>query len=253
MPSAQTEMPGAVGCLRQLHSRSGPSLPPQPPVHPAMVLPPSVLRDDLSTPPKDPRVRRTRQALKQALIALVEDRDYDGISLTDVAKAAGVARQTIYDHYDNKDALFEEVLLDLVRMVYSDENLPKLVEHLRTGQELDGISLFFMADQHRQVLKTAVDRFYGGFSTVLEAVLIEVMATQSAPDSRLAQDAGHRRALAAFVSGGVVALLRLHLGGHFSSSREAEEFAALVSRGVVAALSIDLDEYAARQTAKAGT
>lgn len=205
----------------------------------------------LPTPelPKDPRVRRTRQALKAALGQLMDERDYDGISLSDVARAAGVARQTIYDHYDNKDALFQEILLDRIRQVYSKENIPKMVHHLRTGEPLQGASLFALVDQHQGVFRTAIDRFYGTFTAVYESVLIDVMASESVPDSQLATDASFRQATAAFVGGGVLALLRLHLEGHFDSRAQAEAFAAQVSRGVVAALSIDLDAYQARNPA----
>jgi AcrR family transcriptional regulator len=53
----------------------------------------------------DPRIRRTRQLLQQALEKLLETRDFDKISVHDIADLATVNRATFYDHYDDKSAL----------------------------------------------------------------------------------------------------------------------------------------------------
>ena len=55
----------------------------------------------------DPRIRRTRSALQQALSGLLETREFDRISVHDIAEAAGVNRATFYDHYPDKFALLE--------------------------------------------------------------------------------------------------------------------------------------------------
>lgn len=58
----------------------------------------------------DPRIRRTRQRLQQALEELLETKDFDKISVQDVADAATVNRVTFYDHYTDKFALLECVV-----------------------------------------------------------------------------------------------------------------------------------------------
>lgn len=55
----------------------------------------------------DPRIRRTRLALQQALGKLLETKEFDKISVQDVAEAAMVNRATFYDHYTDKFALLE--------------------------------------------------------------------------------------------------------------------------------------------------
>src|SRR5664279_6470193 len=55
----------------------------------------------------DPRVRRTRQLLHQALDKLLQTRDFESISVQDIAEAATVNRATFYDHYTDKFALLE--------------------------------------------------------------------------------------------------------------------------------------------------
>jgi AcrR family transcriptional regulator len=55
----------------------------------------------------DPRVRRTRQLLQHALENLLETKNFDKISVQDIADAATVNRATFYDHYPDKFALLE--------------------------------------------------------------------------------------------------------------------------------------------------
>ena len=58
----------------------------------------------------DPRIRRTRQLLQQALGKLLETKEFDKISVQDIADAATVNRATFYDHYADKSALLECVV-----------------------------------------------------------------------------------------------------------------------------------------------
>jgi AcrR family transcriptional regulator len=53
----------------------------------------------------DPRVRRTRQLLQQALEKLLETKEFEEISVQDIADQATVNRATFYDHYTDKSAL----------------------------------------------------------------------------------------------------------------------------------------------------
>jgi AcrR family transcriptional regulator len=54
----------------------------------------------------DPRVRRTRDALGDALVKLILERPFDSITVQDVLDSAGVSRSTFYTHYRDKDDLF---------------------------------------------------------------------------------------------------------------------------------------------------
>jgi AcrR family transcriptional regulator len=55
----------------------------------------------------DPRVRRTRQLLHDALTKLLETKEFDKISVQDIADAATLNRATFYAHYPDKFALLE--------------------------------------------------------------------------------------------------------------------------------------------------
>jgi len=58
----------------------------------------------------DPRIRRTRQLLHHALEKLLKEKDFDKISVQDIADTATVNRVTFYDHFPDKFALLECVV-----------------------------------------------------------------------------------------------------------------------------------------------
>jgi AcrR family transcriptional regulator len=55
----------------------------------------------------DPRIMRTRQLLQHALVHLLKEKEFESISVQDIAEAATVNRATFYDHYPDKFSLLE--------------------------------------------------------------------------------------------------------------------------------------------------
>lgn len=53
----------------------------------------------------DRRVRKTREALYSAFVALVAERGYDSLSVSDIIDAADVGRTTFYAHFRAKEDL----------------------------------------------------------------------------------------------------------------------------------------------------
>lgn len=54
----------------------------------------------------DPRVERTQEALRGALMALIEEKGFDAISVQDITERARINRATFYLHYrDKRDLL----------------------------------------------------------------------------------------------------------------------------------------------------
>jgi AcrR family transcriptional regulator len=54
----------------------------------------------------DRRVLRTRDTLGDALVALMQEKNFDEITVREVLDRAGVGRSTFYAHYRDKDDLF---------------------------------------------------------------------------------------------------------------------------------------------------
>jgi AcrR family transcriptional regulator len=58
----------------------------------------------------DPRVRRTRHLLQDALRKLLEQKRFDDITVQDITEAATLNRATFYAHYPDKFALLGELI-----------------------------------------------------------------------------------------------------------------------------------------------
>jgi AcrR family transcriptional regulator len=58
----------------------------------------------------DPRIRRTRQMLFEALKGLLSEKAFEDISVQDLAERSTLNRATFYDHFTDKFALLEAMI-----------------------------------------------------------------------------------------------------------------------------------------------
>jgi AcrR family transcriptional regulator len=58
----------------------------------------------------DPRVTRTRQLIRDALISLLAEKSFESISVQDIAERATVNRATFYAHFPDKFALLDALI-----------------------------------------------------------------------------------------------------------------------------------------------
>src|SRR5262245_9279035 len=58
----------------------------------------------------DPRVTRTRKLLLDAFLSLMAQKDFDDITVQDIAARATVNRATFYAHFVDKYALVDEMI-----------------------------------------------------------------------------------------------------------------------------------------------
>ncbi|MEU1522138.1 TetR/AcrR family transcriptional regulator [Nocardia rhamnosiphila] len=65
-------------------------------------------------PAEDRRVRRSRRALRDALISLVLERGYASVTVEDITARADLGRATFYTHYTDKDDLLNHIVTDLI-------------------------------------------------------------------------------------------------------------------------------------------
>ena len=72
----------------------------------------------------DPRVKRTRQLLEDALRELLEDKDFQSITVQDIAARAGVNRATFYAHFEDKYALLNYSVRDTLETML-ESKLPE--------------------------------------------------------------------------------------------------------------------------------
>ena len=70
---------------------------------------------------EDRRVVRTKKAIRSAFAELLSEKDYNDITVTDIAERADINRKTFYLHYTSLDDLVDEIEHEMV-----DELLEKI-------------------------------------------------------------------------------------------------------------------------------
>lgn len=63
----------------------------------------------------DPRVKRTRHLLQQALFELMKEKGFASISIRDITERATVNRATFYAHFSDKFSLLDTVMREEIR------------------------------------------------------------------------------------------------------------------------------------------
>ena len=138
----------------------------------------------------DARVRRTRDALGDALITLMQEKPFETITVQDVLDRAHVSRSTFYTHYSDKDDLlmsdaeefFEQISMALsVRGDKSDRVFPakEFFTHLADVQP------FFKALVKSGKFQENMELARGHFARGIERRLAELPRGQSIPASEL--------------------------------------------------------------------
>ena len=96
----------------------------------------------LTTPKSDRRSLRTRQLLWQALIALIQEKDYSEITIQDIADRANVNRVTFYLHYRDKRDLLERSAETIFNDLTS-KTAPMTGENFRLDVPPEGMTLVY--------------------------------------------------------------------------------------------------------------
>ena len=77
----------------------------------------------------DKRVKRTRNALGDAMITLMQEKPFEEVTVQQVLERAGVSRSTFYEHYSGKDDLFLSDAEEFFEMMASSLERRKEASH----------------------------------------------------------------------------------------------------------------------------
>lgn len=67
---------------------------------------------------QDRRIFKSQEAIKAAMIELMSEKDFDGITIQDIADRANVSRGTVYLHYTDKFDLVTKLISAHMRELY---------------------------------------------------------------------------------------------------------------------------------------
>ncbi len=176
----------------------------------------------------DRRVARTRRALRDALVALIHERGWEGFGVQDVCDRADVGRSTFYLHFADKEDLLGEGFADLRRGLRAQLGA--------TGDPTRplGFTLGMIrhAHENQRVFRAVVGKKSG---QVVQRKFRDLVLDLVREDlSALGAPAPRRDALAAFVAGAFLELLTWSIEQR--SPMEAEALDALFHELVAPAL-----------------
>lgn len=122
----------------------------------------------------DRRVRRTRDLLHAALMALIVEKGYDRTTVADILDRADVGRSTFYAHFRSKDDLLVESGVDYLRAVVAAED----ADEDSAGEPLaPARTIFRLADANRPLLHALTGPRARDFTDrTMRAMLTEVFA-----------------------------------------------------------------------------
>nr|WP_281500762.1 TetR/AcrR family transcriptional regulator [Kordiimonas marina] len=76
-----------------------------------------------------PRDAEKNSAILEAAGELFLVNGYDGTSMDEVAKRAGVSKQTVYSHFSSKEQLFSEAIHQKIEAYFPDSALSRVTTH----------------------------------------------------------------------------------------------------------------------------
>nr|WP_154984650.1 TetR/AcrR family transcriptional regulator [Paenibacillus xylanexedens] len=100
----------------------------------------------------DRRIRKSKAALKEALLHLMQKRNFKEISISDIVQQADLNRGTFYRHYQYKEDLFNEILHDVTQDLVTSFRKPyEGMKEFQVGlMPSSAITIFEHVHQHAQ-------------------------------------------------------------------------------------------------------
>jgi AcrR family transcriptional regulator len=180
----------------------------------------------------DARVRRTRDALGDALVALMQEKPFDTITVQEVLDRANVSRSTFYSHYSDKDDLLmsdAEEFFEAISMALSThgDKSDRVFPVQEFFTHLSDVQPFFKALVKSGKYQENMELARGHFARGIERRLSELPHGQSIPSNQLP-------AIAFTHAGALLSLLTwwLDRGMRESPAEMDELFHRMVWKGV---------------------
>jgi AcrR family transcriptional regulator len=180
----------------------------------------------------DRRVRRTRDALGDAMVELIQEKPFDAITVQEVLDRAGVSRSTFYTHFRDKNDLFisdvDEFLQAmstlLIRLKEPSERVAPVREFFAHVAEMGRLHAALAISAR---LHDFLDLAQGHFARAIEQRLATLPQASGIP-------ADQRVAVASALAGSLLALLSwwLRRGTPGSALEMDELFHRMVWSGV---------------------
>lgn len=130
----------------------------------------------------DPRALRTRNALVQAVLRLLNDYEVADLNVSQIVKEAGVSRQVFYQHFADRDALILAAAADWVLDAYE-----RFAERFKIDQNFEAsvVELASVVDGKNEAAVRLIDSpVHTALDNEVQRVMQDTMREQLLPRAK---------------------------------------------------------------------
>jgi len=156
----------------------------------------------------DRRIQRTRQLLHGSLMALIQEKGFEALSVQDIIDRANVGRATFYAHFDSKEDLLASGIENLRESLKQRQRQAQSTRGSDEGLFAFSRELFTHANEHRTVFQAMVGKRSGAVvQQMLQKMLVDLVREEvRATWAERANDTPVE-AVSQFIGGGLFGLL----------------------------------------------
>jgi AcrR family transcriptional regulator len=185
---------------------------------------------------EDRRVIRTKKAIRSAFAVLASQKDYNDITVTDIAETANINRKTFYNYYHNTEELLEDIENEAVANfddLISDIKMNRLMETPELIMKRISATLENDIDYYRDVLMLSRNAaLFNRIAERLHQQMLDLLKTQSTTLDPLVADV-----LSIFVMSGSLSVYRVWMEhGDPSDKKTIEDMLALLMLACIQAM-----------------
>ena len=185
----------------------------------------------------DRRVQRTRQLIREALIDLMMEKQYEKITIQDIIDRANIGRATFYNHYQDKNDLLLRGVAELSNQNENEETLHLPKKDNMTHDTIRTAGMFRHSQENQRLHQVMFKRSQENL--IQEQVATILQANVAMQLKRLTQDERPSDVPAdviiQFISGGLLTLIRWWHDQNFPYTPEEMDayFQQMIMPGIV--------------------
>lgn len=157
----------------------------------------------------DKRVERTRSAILKAFKEMIVEKDFNDITIKELAIRAGINRKTFYLHYESMDEILFDLSLELSDKIVAGLVKRDFFKHSSDEEQLniliDAISETINSD-YTLASKLITNDTYHFFSREIKNLVKEYIISKISPKSDL--DSRHLSLIGDFVASGIAKVFK---------------------------------------------
>jgi AcrR family transcriptional regulator len=150
----------------------------------------------------DPRVQRTRDALRRAFIDLICEMNYEDITVKELTDRAHVNRKTFYLHYTSMDELLSELQNEM------NDDFSRRTQGLRPPRDMDRITREFFLSMEQAGRFGERLACSGNYSAINRRMVNRTMQRSWRGENNKGADPHVQNILMAFTAGATLAVYR---------------------------------------------